>query len=195
MKTTTNLLFPFPVIRVCGIEADFNELEQICYSVRKHDPGRNVSNKMGWQSNNYASFPPHMNALQTAISSGIAEALSYRIFERCDVSINNWWINISGKNAYNERHMHPKSDFSGVFYIKCDPEKSGNIVFGAGDLRTDMDLYSHAIKDECKLYPNWWFPPERGSLILFPSGLRHGVDPNISEEDRISVAFNLQFNT
>ena len=33
-------------------------------------------------------------------------------------------------------------------------------------------------------------PIKRGELILFPSNLTHGVPPNQSDEERISLSFN-----
>jgi uncharacterized protein (TIGR02466 family) len=34
-------------------------------------------------------------------------------------------------------------------------------------------------------------PPEVGKLIIFPSWLDHGVNPNLSDTDRISMSFNI----
>ena len=33
--------------------------------------------------------------------------------------------------------------------------------------------------------------PRSGLLILFPSFLPHSVNPNLSEEERISISFNI----
>jgi uncharacterized protein (TIGR02466 family) len=33
--------------------------------------------------------------------------------------------------------------------------------------------------------------PEEGKLLLFPSYLHHGVDENLSEEERIVISFNV----
>ncbi len=32
-----------------------------------------------------------------------------------------------------------------------------------------------------------------GMLVMFPAWLQHSVPPNLSDEDRVSVAFNLMF--
>jgi uncharacterized protein (TIGR02466 family) len=34
--------------------------------------------------------------------------------------------------------------------------------------------------------------PEEGRMYVFPSWLEHGVEPNQSERDRISLSFNVQ---
>ena len=39
--------------------------------------------------------------------------------------------------------------------------------------------------------PVWRMPVKEGKLILFPSWLKHGVQPNLNKtESRISVSFN-----
>ena len=37
----------------------------------------------------------------------------------------------------------------------------------------------------------WSYPPQEGRLILFPAWLSHGVRENETDEDRISISFNL----
>ena len=34
------------------------------------------------------------------------------------------------------------------------------------------------------------FDPLEGHMLIFPSNLKHGVEMNQSDEDRISIAFN-----
>jgi uncharacterized protein (TIGR02466 family) len=36
---------------------------------------------------------------------------------------------------------------------------------------------------------------EAGLLLIFPSWLPHGVEPNMSDEDRISISFNYVFGS
>jgi len=36
---------------------------------------------------------------------------------------------------------------------------------------------------------------KNGSLLIFPSYLQHSVDANMSEEERISISFNLMFSS
>jgi uncharacterized protein (TIGR02466 family) len=193
MESTVNFLFPLPVIRVEGIEADFDDLESICYALRDTSPGRKVSNMLGWQSEGDVLSNDAAAPIADVLSRGIAEALSSGIFNDVSAIINDAWINISGRYAYNTTHIHPRADFSGVFYIKCDPSSSGNIVFSARDARLDTEFYRPEAKDQYKLYPTWWYQPLRGTLLLFPSELYHRVDQNLSDSERISVAFNLIF--
>ena len=37
----------------------------------------------------------------------------------------------------------------------------------------------------------WWLPSEEGRLYIFPSWIKHLVEPNMSDEERISISFNI----
>ena len=37
-------------------------------------------------------------------------------------------------------------------------------------------------------------PAKQGGLILFPGWLKHGINMNNSDEERISVSFDITFN-
>ena len=39
----------------------------------------------------------------------------------------------------------------------------------------------------------WKISAKTNKLIIFPSWLEHGVEPNMSNEDRISLSFNTIF--
>jgi ectoine hydroxylase-related dioxygenase (phytanoyl-CoA dioxygenase family) len=36
---------------------------------------------------------------------------------------------------------------------------------------------------------------KNGALLIFPAYLQHSVDANMSEEERISISFNLMFSS
>ena len=102
------------------------------------------------------------------------------------------WVNVNGKGHSNKKHMHYNSDIlvSGVYYVKV-PEKSGRIRFY--DPRNPM---VHASLD-WSYYHNYeyhYFDPKEGQMIFFPSWLEHDVEPNETNEERISIAFNVRTN-
>ena len=37
------------------------------------------------------------------------------------------------------------------------------------------------------------FQPREGMMIIFPSWLLHYVEPNLCEDDRIAISFNISF--
>jgi uncharacterized protein (TIGR02466 family) len=57
-------------------------------------------------------------------------------------------------------------------------------------------LWEYCIKEHTQQNSSRWnIAVEESDLILFPSWLKHGVDPNLNkEEDRISISFNIKIN-
>ena len=103
------------------------------------------------------------------------------------------WININGPGAYNIPHTHPNSHLSGVMWIKV-PKDSGNIVFdnpSGHQAYTEINSYTQEFKDQFFIHHCYWLPPIEGRMIIFPSHLQHGVNENNSNDDRISVSFNI----
>ena len=98
------------------------------------------------------------------------------------------WINVMPKNTYHPLHIHPLCTLSGTYYVKV-PTKSSSLKIEdtkmaylmASPPRKDNDYYYH-------------FKPSAGDLIIFESWVRHEVPPNPSNENRISISFNYEWN-
>ena len=106
-----------------------------------------------------------------------------------NVILSDFWINSNNKNDYNLLHNHSTSNISGVYYIKV-PKNSGRIVFQNGDL-SKMSNKNQYYFDNANFYSRYFFSVKKYDLILFSSDTFHYVEPNRSDEERISVAFNL----
>jgi len=84
-----------------------------------------------------------------------------------------FWFNLSESGDCTGVHNHAReSVVSGVYYLEV-PIDSGDLFFRS-DANEDFSLL-----------------PKAGSVVLFPSDLRHGVRINSSPGKRISLAFNL----
>jgi uncharacterized protein (TIGR02466 family) len=145
-----------------------------------------ISNIGGFQSRS-------LNSLDNNIKENlfIKPALDYIKQFKKDYKIElvNFWINSNNKNDYNLLHNHPECNISGVYYIKS-PENSGRIVFQNGDL-TKMNSKNQYCFDDANFYSRYFLPVSQYDLILFPSETFHYVEPSRSNDERISVAFNL----
>ena len=84
---------------------------------------------------------------------------------------------------------------SGVLWIKI-PKNSGNFVFenpssfGQNQLLNCID---HKDSQSKYIHHNYHFNPIEGNILFFPPDLRHSVNLNVSEEDRITIGFNITF--
>ena len=104
------------------------------------------------------------------------------------------WVNINSPGSFNLKHSHPTSDLSGVLWIKC-PENCGNIWFESPmcyQTFKEIESYTQDFKDKNRYDHSYWLPPMEGRIIIFPSHLEHDVRENLSNEDRISVSFNIK---
>jgi uncharacterized protein (TIGR02466 family) len=104
------------------------------------------------------------------------------------MEIENSWINVSKPNGFQFAHTHEPSMVSGVYYHKTSGE-DGNIVFESPNLY--FNAYDFPNNDaQCRGAIE--YVPAAGRLLLFPSWLTHHVDVNRTQEERISLSFNLR---
>lgn len=100
------------------------------------------------------------------------------------------WLNTFNKDQVIGLHEHgyQPNTFSGCYYHKV-PKNSGNIQFKSTNpfvisFPHKADKYSNIVTVE----------PEEGMVLLFPSWLMHKVLPNKTDEVRMSLAFNIEFD-
>jgi len=105
------------------------------------------------------------------------------------LKLDSLWINVMEKGAIHTPHIHPHSVVSGTYYVTV-PEGSGAIRFE--DPRLPMLMAAPPKKLKARLENRTFVDvaPKAGMLLLWESWLRHGVEPNRSRGQRISVSFN-----
>jgi uncharacterized protein (TIGR02466 family) len=177
-------------IAIIKLNEDLNELLKYCLSVKQEQEGRKFSNSGGFQSNDIDLNTPNISSLIEKINSNSNIFLKNIFLFKHDISVDNLWININEHKDYNRLHEHPKSILSGVFYVKA-LENSGNIMF-VNDSNIKYYINDNLINDFNNYNSGMWsLPAVENTLYLFPSWLKHYVEPNLSNESRISISFNL----
>jgi uncharacterized protein (TIGR02466 family) len=142
-----------------------------CYIISREYPSVSKSNsKEGYQSPQHVvgidAFAPLVDILRNQVSI---------FLEHNNFKMDALWVNISGHGCYNSMHHHgfDSSLISGVLYLQT-PENCGDIGFyNKYDDQRGVNV-----------------EPLPGKLLLFPQCLQHYVYPNLSDKDRISIAFN-----
>lgn len=103
-------------------------------------------------------------------------------------TIKNSWININNEDVDHSAHCHPGYDISGVYYFRVS-EQQGGLSFNNPNI---ISFYGQF--PQSPLCPQTLtVVPDDGDIILFPSWMIHGVRKNKSNEERISIAFNLDY--
>jgi uncharacterized protein (TIGR02466 family) len=177
-------------------QIDFDKIKEEAYEIKAHDQGRAVSNYGGWQSNDLdLTKDNETNKLLKFIEQGVACCLDdVGAGPKVNKMITDCWVNINKKGDGNHPHIHPSSTLSGVVYIQGN-DKSGNIRFHSNSPENYyyLELTNNHFDTQTNPY-NFsyvFYPCEKYKVIVFPSILLHSVEPNNSDEDRISLAFNV----
>ena len=122
----------------------------------------------------------------------VAEGLGYQ--PQFDVQA---WANVNRQGDYHNLHNHPHSWLSGTYYVAI-PDQGG-----AARHRSDLNPCSisffdprpqanmTAVRGDGQFDPEFRMLPSPGQMFLWPSFLHHLVHPNLVEEPRISISFNV----
>jgi uncharacterized protein (TIGR02466 family) len=106
------------------------------------------------------------------------------------IEIPNMWLNEMESGGYHRPRNHYGYTFSGTYYIDC-PADSGKIQFHG----VTEDWFFQKLKNVTQWTTGnsatWWIPVEVGSIIIFPSYLKHSVPPATYEGNRRSIAFDI----
>ena len=157
--------------------------------IKSKDQGKIVSNYGGWQSQNLKKINKNFKSLFDVINKCVEE-VEKNLHLNNKLSLSSYWCNINYFGSFNRPHSHPGCVISGVYYVSI-PKNSGSIVF----LNKDLDIFYH---DSIKNYneynsSTWTIEPKENQCILFPSYLKHYVEPNLNKKERISISFNYGF--
>ena len=184
------LFFPTPVYIADLNEEGLNEqLERDIIAWANRDKGLNRTNIKGWHSTTNMNELPEYKRLIDLLFE--AQRTIYQQ-EHLDSEpyLGNMWANINPPGAMNRAHMHPNSLWSGVYYVKALPN-SGHLK--VEDPRSIAAMSRPRQKEgptPSRLWRETHFEPKAGRLIMFPAWLVPCVDPNNSNDIRISISFN-----
>lgn len=170
---------------------NFSILEY-CLENYKNKPGVIRSNKGGWHSGEdiITPIPPSLDLLFDNIVQFSKEQTLPHIGVK-NLQLGNWWVNVNRPHDYNTPHNHQFSILSGVYYVSIPNNNTGNLILHRED-NMEYFLTSRVKKDNT--YCNALdisLTPQESSFYLFPSWVRHSVEKNESNQNRISIAFNL----
>ncbi|MXP09823.1 TIGR02466 family protein [Pseudoblastomonas halimionae] len=100
------------------------------------------------------------------------------------------WTLINPPGAGMHGHSHSNSIVSGSLYYAEMPEPPGNMVFERHSSYQQLEL--GPTNGQVNVYNTLKnvVVPQQGQLLLFPSRLQHYVEPNQTQQQRYSIAFN-----
>ena len=184
------LHFPTPIYIADIKHPTLNqELERDIIAWSKQDKGIIRTNVQGWHSTTNMHELPQFKKLVDMLYECQRTVYQQEHYES-EPFLGNMWANINPPGGMNRAHQHPNSLWSGVYYIKA-PKNCGHLKID--DPRASAAMFRPRQKANNlppRLYRETHYEPIAGRCIMFPSWLMHCVDPNESNDIRISVSFN-----
>lgn len=189
-------LFPTKMVRaeLDDFEAPTQDLIKLIREMEKANKGLTTD----YRENNPLEYDREgPNWLRAQINQTV---IAYLQSIGIDYSVN-WqihaWANINRAGDYHDPHNHPHAYLSGTYYLKIPGEgakkrqrsdvRPNAITFY--DPRTGFNMSS--IRNDPYVDPELTVMPKPGLLMMWPAALMHFVHPNLSDETRISLSFNI----
>ncbi len=162
-------------------------LESMRRDLPRLEPGR------GWQSEQALHERAELQDLVACVSNATRSILRFLQIGHEAVEITGCWATVLARGAAHKAHSHPNNYLSGVYYVRTPPG-ADTINFHdprnqAGVIRPPVVELTAENTDQVVIRV------ADGTLLLFPSYLEHSVDANTSEEERVSISFNIMFSS
>ena len=146
----------------------------------------------GWQSGHDLHKLDEFRELVSCLNHGLTRVLEFLEIGEENLEITGCWANMNPPDAAHETHNHPNNYLSGVYYAQTnrgadtikfhDPRPQTEIIKPAVTALTAENTDQVVVK------------VANGTLLIFPSWLKHSVDANDSDTTRISISFNVMFS-
>ena len=101
------------------------------------------------------------------------------------ISLVGWFVRLL-KDGHQSSHIHTGGWLSGVLYLQLPSNPDPN----EGSIKFSLWGYNYPMLN--KNYPEKVYHPKSGDIILFPSSLFHETIPFHSDEERMTIAFDLK---
>ena len=140
------------------------------------------SNRGGWQSElqkpdgEFLPLVKEIDEFCKNINLGITETF-----------IPQLWVNVNKKGDWNTIHQHGQYHLSGTYYVKV-PKDSGRICFRDPRPAAIANTFTNNRFDKGE-FKN--VNIVEGLLMIWPAYLDHFVEPSQTDEERISISFDI----
>ena len=171
------------------VNLDTKQISNDIVAWSKQDEGVKKTNVNGWHSQTNMHEMPQFKPLVDELFKMQHEIFKQEWLDR-QPRLGNMWANINYKGGYNKPHIHPNSLFSGVYYVQAEPNCGKIVLYDPRPgIQSNMPARINGQPPE-HLWREVHIEPKVNRILMFPSWLWHNVEPNESNNIRISVSFN-----
>jgi uncharacterized protein (TIGR02466 family) len=147
----------------------------------------------GWQSEQTLHEREEFRDLVACVNNAARSVLRFLRIGYDDFEITGCWATVLAKGAAHKVHSHPNNFLSGVYYVRTRP---GTDTINFHDPRTQTGIIRPPVVElTAENTDQVVVTVKNGALLIFPAYLQHSVDTNTSEEERISISFNIMFSS
>jgi uncharacterized protein (TIGR02466 family) len=147
----------------------------------------------GWQSMRELHELAEFSDLVSCINRAIESVLRFLKIGYDEFEITGCWANVNRRGASHRIHSHPNNFLSGVYYVQT---ADGADTINFHDPRTQTGVIRPPVTELTRENTDQAVVKvSAGTLLVFPSYLQHSVDENQSDTERLSVSFNVMFNS
>jgi len=166
------------------------DLVDVILNREKSEISRPRSKRGGWQSAPDANIwpePPFKKLCELAVEATTSLLTqTYPNAAPIKVALAECWANVNYSGAWNVPHNHG-TPWAANYYVKTRSEgKHLGAIWFINPVPVSKNIWQ---RQQIRI------EPEEGEIIIFPGAFMHYVEPNLSEERRIGVAFNFAVNT
>jgi uncharacterized protein (TIGR02466 family) len=146
----------------------------------------------GWQSIQTLHTLEELRDLVTCVRQVVAGILRFLQIGYDEFEISACWATVLATGATHRVHQHPNNYLSAVYYLRTH---SGADSINFHDPRSQTGVIRPPVVSLTANNTDQVVVRVRnGMLLVFPAYLQHSVDANASDEERISISFNVMFS-
>jgi len=147
----------------------------------------------GWQSEQTLHEREEFQELISCVNHVARSVLRFLRIGYELIEITACWATVLAKGAPHKIHSHPNNFLSGVYYVRVHP---GSDTINFHDPRRQTYVIRPPVAElTAENTDQVVVRLTNGTLLMFPSYLEHSVDINVSENERVSVSFNIMFSS
>jgi len=193
-ETSCVNIFPIPIWAHALKPEDAQRVNRaaldLVETIRAETPG--LKPREHWQTANNLQTRPELQDLMGLVAEATTGVLQRLKLEYGSFLVTGCWANIMpGGGLPHRSHTHPNNFLSGVYYVQV-PSGGDSIVFQDPKSQNNI-IAPRVLQPNEHNSRNATFPVRAGALILFPAWLPHSVESHQSEQERISISFNVMF--
>jgi uncharacterized protein (TIGR02466 family) len=151
------------------------------------------------EQNFFANAHPAVAWLRDEVNETIKAYLSQGGAARLPAWTIQGWYNTNRYGDHHAPHTHPRSYLSGTYYVQVPPAAAASgdpathpACISFYDPRTAANMA--AVPGDRDSRASYLVSPTAGVLLMWPSPVQHSVHPNLSQEHRVSISFNVMID-